>query len=76
MIDIVFNNRFASTLSEYDKSRQVNRQVLALPMYLGLGILARELLSKTDKRFIKFSTPTKKIRSTIRLKRFKISVTR
>lgn len=41
MIDIVFNDRFASTLSEYDKSRQVNRQVLALPMYLGLGDISQ-----------------------------------
>lgn len=41
MIDIVFNGRFASTLTEYDKLRQVNRQVLALPMYLGLGDISQ-----------------------------------
>jgi hypothetical protein len=41
MIDIVFNGRFASTLTEYNKLRQVNRQVLALPMYLGLGDISQ-----------------------------------
>ncbi|KRK58343.1 DUF3658 domain-containing protein [Lentilactobacillus hilgardii] len=53
MVDIVFNDSFARTLKRYYMTHRIDRQVIVLPLLLGLGDIAQVNLLETRKTLLK-----------------------
>ncbi|WP_263849934.1 DUF1835 domain-containing protein [Lentilactobacillus parafarraginis] len=53
MIDIVFNDAFARSLKYYYEQREIERQVISLPLFLGLGDIAQVNLLETRKTLLR-----------------------
>lgn len=53
MIDIVFNDAFARSLKYYYEQREIERQVVSLPLFLGLGDIAQVNLLETRKTLLR-----------------------